>query len=310
MIDQFQKGTVSKKTTGKLWSLSNWNPVCLLIRLADPVYTFIGSTEIFQVDKMIWFQRPAGPPITVNVRDLPSLLSELGDCLSRDQGFSVATINLDHVVKLHEDIVFQGAYEAHSHVTADGRPIVWLEHLVGRKSVSLVPGSELFLPLCRVAANKGAAVGLFGSTQHSLDLAARKIRADIPNIKIEFIFAPPMGFKANSTEADDVIANIDESGAKLIFIALGAPKQECFAARASAVLPNVGFVSIGAGIDFVSGLQIRAPKIVRAMAVEWLWRLATNPRRLAKRYLKCALIVPGLAFKALSLRLGTKKSPS
>ncbi len=83
--------------------------------------------------------------------------------------------------------------------------------------------------------------------------------------------------------ADEAIRAIGDSGARVVFLALGAPKQERFAARAQRALPAAGFLSIGAGLDFVSGAQVRAPAWVRAIAAEWLWRLAHEPRRLAGR---------------------------
>ena len=115
-----------------------------------------------------------------------------------------------------------------------------------------------------------------------------------------------MGFDPNGAAADEAIAHIGQSGARLVFLALGAPKQEIFAARAFARLPNVGFLSIGAGLDFISGAQKRAPKWVRAIAAEWLWRLLGNPARFAARYWSCILILPSLTAAAVSARKGNQ----
>ena len=87
------------------------------------------------------------------------------------------------------------------------------------------------------------------------------------------------------------------SGARLCILARGAPKQEMFAARGTERLP--GFVSIGAGLDFIAGTQRRAPRWVRQIAVEWFWRMACDPRRLALRYWSCVLILPELVLAAL-----------
>ncbi|MFQ8432685.1 WecB/TagA/CpsF family glycosyltransferase [Amaricoccus sp. W119] len=85
------------------------------------------------------------------------------------------------------------------------------------------------------------------------------------------------------------------SGARLTFLALGAPKQEMFAARCREALPGIGLVSVGAGLDFLARTQRRAPEWVRRAALEWLWRAVTDPRRLARRYAECAMALPGLA---------------
>jgi exopolysaccharide biosynthesis WecB/TagA/CpsF family protein len=111
-----------------------------------------------------------------------------------------------------------------------------------------------------------------------------------------------MGFDPEDDAADGFIKDLDRSGARVCLLALGAPKQEEFAARALRSLPAVGFVSVGAGIDFVAGTQTRAPRLVRVLALEWLWRLSGNPRRLFRRYASCAAILPGLARDALSIR--------
>jgi N-acetylglucosaminyldiphosphoundecaprenol N-acetyl-beta-D-mannosaminyltransferase len=112
-----------------------------------------------------------------------------------------------------------------------------------------------------------------------------------------------MGFDPAGPAADAAIDAIGQSGARLVFLALGAPKQEIFAARAFGRLPGAGFVSIGAGLDFISGAQRRAPKLVRLLAAEWLWRMALSPRRLAGRYAACLAALPPLTTRALAARM-------
>jgi exopolysaccharide biosynthesis WecB/TagA/CpsF family protein len=99
-----------------------------------------------------------------------------------------------------------------------------------------------------------------------------------------------------------VIAVLRASGAGLCLLALGAPKQEIFAARAHAALPHMGFASIGAGLDFIAGKQPRAPLWVRRLALEWLWRALSSPRRMLPRYARCVAILPGLMREAWRLR--------
>lgn len=250
---------------------------------------------------MIWSETEVGP-ITVTVPDQTALLADLSHRFETKQGFSVATINLDHVVKLATDPVFRDAYARHSHITADGNPIVWLSRLAGQKDVALVPGSELIEPLAALAAKAGVSVALFGATDASLAAAAGALETKQPGLKVALTLAPPMGFDPMGQAADEAIEAIRQSGARLVYLALGAPKQEQFAVRAQTALPEVGFLSIGAGLDFISGAQRRAPKWVRAIAAEWLWRMLSNPKRLAARYLGCLVILPGLTLRALAAR--------
>lgn len=245
----------------------------------------------------------------VNVATEAALLGKVADCLDEGRGFAIATLNLDHMVKLTRDAAFRAAYRAQTHVVADGNPVVWLSWLAGRRAVRLAPGSELIAPLSALAAVKRVTVALFGSTEPALRAAADQLEADHPGLSVAICLAPPFGFDPAGPEADAMLDQIAGSGARLCFLALGAPKQEILAARGLARHPALGFVSIGAGLDFISGRQTRAPLWVRGLAMEWLWRLLTNPRRLARRYLDCALILPGLASAALAQRArsGTEK---
>jgi exopolysaccharide biosynthesis WecB/TagA/CpsF family protein len=237
----------------------------------------------------------------VTVPSQAVLLADLRERISRGQGFAVATMNLDHAVKLRRDPAFRRAYAAQTHVTADGRPIVWLSRLAGHP-VDLVTGSDLVEPLVALCAELGVPVAILGSTQEVLSEAAARLRDSHPGLEIAALLSPPMGFDPEGEAADGFIKDLDRSGARVCLLALGAPKQETFAVRALQALPGVGFVSVGAGIDFVAGTQIRAPRLVRAMALEWLWRLSGDPRRLFRRYALCAVTLPALARGALSMR--------
>ena len=225
------------------------------------------------------------------------LLDDIAQHFDDRRGFTLATLNLDHCVKLARDPAFLEAYRAHSHVVADGNPIVWLSRRAGRE-VELIPGSELIDPLSALAARQDVPVALFGSTEGTLGTAATALAAYHRGLRVVARIAPPHGFDVASAAADALIADLGESGARLCFLALGAPKQERFAIRAAAALPSCGFVSIGAGLDFIAGTQTRAPRVVRRLKMEWLWRMALNPRRLTARYAACAAILPGLMQEA------------
>lgn len=256
---------------------------------------------------MIWNEDTFGR-IVVTVPDQAALLADLDARLASGQGFCVATLNLDHVVKLSRDAAFRAAYRAQTHVTADGNPIVWLARLAGQR-VSLVPGSELISPLAALAAQQEAPVAFFGATDPVVTAAAEKLSQRYPALDVALCRAPAMGFDPTGAAAEADIAAIAASGARLCFLALGAPKQEIFAARAHAALPHVGFVSIGAGLDFIAGTQNRAPAWVQAVAAEWLWRLLNNPTRLGARYAACCAALPALTGKALRLRRQVETRP-
>lgn len=238
----------------------------------------------------------------VNFPDQASLLSDVERCLDQKSGFAIATLNLDHIVKMRRAEAFFRAYASHSHVVADGNPIVWLSRLAGRSEVRLVPGSELIDPIAALAARVGAPLGFLGSTDAVLHSAADHLKASHPGLKVAACLSPAYGFDPTSPLADELLDQMAASGARICLLALGAPKQEILAARGFARHPQLGFLSIGAGLDFIAGHQTRAPVWVRNLAMEWLWRMLSNPKRLARRYLDCALVLPSLGVKALATR--------
>lgn len=246
---------------------------------------------------------PAPEPLgLVNFPTEAALLADVEAHLTAGQGFAIATLNLDHVVKMRRNPGFRRAYLAHSHVVADGNPIVWLSRLAGRSQVALVPGSELIEPVAALAARLGTPLAFLGSTEPVLQAAAAQLKADHPGLKVVACLAPPYGFDPESAAADALLDQVAASGARICLLALGAPKQELLAARGLARHPQLGFLSIGAGLDFIAGHQVRAPVWVRKIAMEWLWRMLSNPRRLARRYLDCALVLPSLTGAALAER--------
>jgi exopolysaccharide biosynthesis WecB/TagA/CpsF family protein len=249
------------------------------------------------------FGSPKAGAIRVTTATQEALLAEMEARLQAGQGFAVATLNLDHVVKLGRDPVFRRAYAAQSHVVADGNPIVWLCRLAGRR-VELVPGSDLIGPVMAMAARIGVPVGMIGTSDAVLGRVAPLLEAAHPGLRVVARIAPPMGFDPEGPGAEAVLEAVAAQGARLVLLALGAPKQERLAALGRERVPGVGFVSIGAGLDFIAGSQRRAPVWVRAVAMEWLWRLLGDPGRLAGRYAACAAALPGLAVAALAERWG------
>ena len=245
--------------------------------------------------------RTGNGEIAVNIATRHALEAEVTGRLLQGRGFALATLNLDHLVKLAADPAFRAAYQKQDLVVADGNPIVWLARLA-RQPVTLMPGSDLVIPLAGWAKDTGQTVALVGSTDDSLLRAAEALRAAVPGLVVACTIAPPFGFDPEGPQADTILRDVAESGARLCFIALGAPKQELFAARGRVTAPQVGFASIGAGLDFLSGSQVRAPLWVRKLALEWLWRLLSQPRRMFTRYAQCFGILPGHVLRAAKQR--------
>jgi N-acetylglucosaminyldiphosphoundecaprenol N-acetyl-beta-D-mannosaminyltransferase len=210
---------------------------------------------------------------------------------------NVFTLNLDHVVKMRKDANFRGAYRRAGLITADGFPIVLACRLQGKR-VSRVAGSDLIAPIVAEAARSGKSIYLFGSSSQVLNKASRFLHERNAGLTIAGVFSPPQGFDPASEDARRCIEAIGDSGADLCFVALGAPKQELFADRGKSLLPNTSFVCIGAGLDFIAGAQVRAPHWMQDWNLEWLWRAASNPRRLLYRYVLCVAALPRILARA------------
>jgi exopolysaccharide biosynthesis WecB/TagA/CpsF family protein len=236
--------------------------------------------------------------ITINVRSLPDAVSSIVSAAQSGDSFSVCTLNLDHVVKLQQRADFRAAYRRARFVTADGFPIVVLSRLLGMR-VRRTTGADLIEPLCEEAQREGLPVFLLGSNEHTLSITTHRLKEMFRGIRIAGHYAPGQNFDPYSNEADLAIDRIRVSGARLCFVALGAPRQEIFAARCLDELDGTGMLCIGAALDFIAGTQTRAPSITQKVGLEWAWRILQEPRRLVPRYARCLGVVPTLVVRTV-----------
>jgi exopolysaccharide biosynthesis WecB/TagA/CpsF family protein len=236
-----------------------------------------------------------GWPITI--ANLATAIEDVIAAVQAGDGFSLVTLNVDHLVKLRRDAAFQRAYRAARFVTADGEPVA---HLARTQDANIerTTGADLVVPLSRAAAANDIPIFLFGSTPAVLAKAGQRLNevAD-GQLDIAGTLSPSRDFDPVGAEADTALDSIEASGARLCFLALGAPKQEIFAARAVARGLKVGFISIGAALDFIAGAQVRAPEFLQRHGLEWSWRLVTQPMRLGPRYLSCAWVLADIALR-------------
>jgi N-acetylglucosaminyldiphosphoundecaprenol N-acetyl-beta-D-mannosaminyltransferase len=237
----------------------------------------------------------------VNISSLSDAVAAILRRFSYPKSFLVCTLNLDHLVKLRRDLALRQAYARAELVTADGFSIVMLARLDGVK-LTRTAGADLIEPLCRAAAEADLPVFLFGSSFQTLCACGRMLTASCPGLQIQGVYAPPRGFRLDTNHASEAMALIRESGARLCFVALGAPLQEKFAVRSLAETNGIGFLAIGAGLDFIAGTQLRCPALLRRMSLEWAWRCATNPR-LTGRYFLCGILFLELLTKKLAFIL-------
>jgi N-acetylglucosaminyldiphosphoundecaprenol N-acetyl-beta-D-mannosaminyltransferase len=203
------------------------------------------------------------------------------------RGGRVFTPNLDHILLVERRADFRAAYSRASLSLADGMPLVWASRRRGQPLPERVCGADLIEPLAARAAREGWSVYLLGGAAGSGEEAGRQLVAR-HGVTIAGASAPRVAVDGGDDEGDDEGAISDAvraSGASIVFVALGSPKQELFIDRiADAVAPAV-LIGVGAGLDFVAGRVQRAPAWIGRLGFEWLFRLVVEPRRLWRRYL-------------------------
>lgn len=167
---------------------------------------------------------------------------------------------------------------------ADGLPLVWAQKLLGYAGAQQVRGTDLTLALCHTAAERAIPVGFFGATPELLQQLRKVLLGRYPQLNIVYAAAPP--FRAITEEEDrQFVRDINASGARLLFVGLGCPKQEKWMAEHRGVL-TCTMLGVGAAFDFIAGNKKHAPLWVQRCGLEWLFRLLSEPKRLWRRYLK------------------------
>ncbi len=226
----------------------------------------------------------------------------------------VVTPNVDHIVKLQTDIGLQAAYRKASLIVTDGKPVVWAANLLGVDIPGTVPGSDLMPALFEHAqVNKQPlTVFLLGAMPGVADRAKDIIHATWPKIKVVGTLSPDFGFEKKADVSKAICETVNAAGADLLVIGLGAPKQELWITQYADSLSVKVALCVGATIDFIAGEKSRAPLWMQKIGLEWLHRMLSEPKRLAKRYLVDAIVFPQLVFKEWLLRrqlqADTKKS--
>ena len=169
-------------------------------------------------------------------------------------------------------------------VTPDGRPLVWALKALGAKGASQVRGTDLMTHMVREAVRENIPIGLYGGTPELLEELVRILRARFPGLRVGCRIAPP--FRALTPEEDEAFTrDIVASGARILFVGIGCPKQERWMAAHKDRVPAV-MLGVGAAFDFHAGRVRQAPGWMQSAGLEWLFRLMMEPRRLWKRYAK------------------------
>ena len=207
------------------------------------------------------------------------------DELNNGRGGVVVTPNLDHLRRCRNDVNFEAMVAEADLVVADGMPLVWASWLQGTPLPERVAGSSLISTLSTAASTQKRSIFLLGGAPGTAERAKCVLMERNPQLKVVGWHTPPIGFEQDPRKMAAIIAEVSTAKPDIVFVALGSPKQERLIGRLRPILPNSWWLGVGVSFSFLCGDVKRAPVWMQRAGLEWLHRLAQEPRRLFKRYI-------------------------
>lgn len=196
----------------------------------------------------------------------------------------VYAANVHLVMEAWDDPEYGSLINGGDLVVPDGMPLVWGLRLLGAGRRGRVYGPDLMLEVLQRAAEEGIAVGFYGGTPRAVNRLVERSAALFPGLSIAYAWSPP--FRELTAEEDRLaMAEMCSSGARILFVGLGCPRQERWIASHAGAFKGV-MLGVGAAFDFISGEKRQAPRWMMGMGLEWFFRLATEPKRLWRRYFR------------------------
>jgi N-acetylglucosaminyldiphosphoundecaprenol N-acetyl-beta-D-mannosaminyltransferase len=203
-------------------------------------------------------------------------------CEGRSGYVCVATVHM--TMEAFDSAAFRQVVNGADLVTPDGRPLVWALRSLGVRGASQVRGTDLTTHVVERAARENVPIGLFGGTPELLEVLVRVLRKRYPGVRVVCQIAPP--FRPLRPEEDEAVTReIVASGARILFVGIGCPKQERWMVAHKGRIPAV-MLGVGAAFDFHTGRVRQAPHWMQVAGLEWVFRLLMDPRRLWRRYAK------------------------
>jgi N-acetylglucosaminyldiphosphoundecaprenol N-acetyl-beta-D-mannosaminyltransferase len=225
-----------------------------------------------------------------------------------DGGGVVFTPNVDHLIKLQHDRDFYEAYNNCDYRVCDSQILMYASRFLGTPIQEKISGSDLFPAFYEYHKdNEHTKIFLLGAAEGVAIQAQENINQRLGRKIVVAAYSPSFGFEKNEEECEKIIDIINESGATVLAIGVGAPKQEKWLVKYRHKLTHIKvFLAIGATIDFEAGCKARSPKWMSEVGIEWAYRLLSEPKRLWRRYL-----VDALPFFRLIVeqKLGSYKTP-
>lgn len=239
--------------------------------------------------------------IGVHAQTMAQAVARIGGWIERRTPAYVCVTTVHGVVESQRDPALKAIHNAAGMVTADGMPLVWLCRAHGH-AAERVYGPDLMLEVCAASPARGWRHFLYGTTDAVLDRLAANLQARFPGLCIAGRYAPPFR-PLDDREDAAIVERINAARPDIVWVGLSTPKQECWMAAHLGRVTAPVMIGVGAAFDFHAGTKRQAPRWMRRNGLEWLFRLASEPRRLAHRYLVFNPLFLGLlAQQALGIR--------
>ena len=197
----------------------------------------------------------------------------------------VVTPNAQHILTLQKDTRFQEIYRQALLVVPDGVSLLWAAKFLQTPLKGRVNGTDLFEQLCAIAAEKNLKIFLLGGRPGAAEKAKEILQLKHPNLKVVGTHCPPYGFESNPKELALINSKIREAKPHILFVGLGAPKQEYWIYSNYQELRVPISIGIGVSFELVANMVKRAPTLMQKSGLEWFFRLLVEPQRLWKRYI-------------------------
>jgi len=211
-------------------------------------------------------------------------VDRIRDMIKQKNKHYVVTPNVDHIVKLQEDPAFQNIYKKAGLVLADGKPLLWAARYLGSPLKEKISGSDIFPQICGMAEKEKLSVFFMGGRPGAAERAKDRILEDFPSLDIRGVYCPPYGFEKDPEENRKAVEAVNKVCPDILFVGLGAPKQEKWIYNNLPKLNVSSAAGIGVTLEFLAGMVKRAPSWMQRWGLEWFWRVLMEPRRLWKRY--------------------------
>lgn len=222
--------------------------------------------------------------VGVSAINVPAALATFDRWIARGERQYVCISGVHGVMESLRDPSLREIHNDAGLVTPDGMPLVWLSRLAGQTQVTRVYGPDLMLAYCAHGVSLGRRHYFYGGNDGVPELLADRLRARVPGLDVVGTYSPP--FRALTAEEDEaIVTRINAAEPDVVWIGLSTPKQERWMAAHRARLHAPVLVGVGAAFDFHAGLKRQAPRWMQRSGLEWAFRLASEPRRLGRRYL-------------------------